>query len=359
MLDTAAVEVKGIHHAFGETPVLRGVNLRVEPGEFVTLLGPSGSGKTTLLRILGGLISPDRGQVVIDGQDVTQLPPRSRGIGFVFQNYALFPHMSVWDNVAFPLRVRKVGKETKEAKIKWVLNLVELSDLKDRMPSQLSGGQQQRVALARALVFDPHVVLMDEPLGSLDKRLREQLQDSIRLVQRRVGFTAVYVTHDQGEAFAMSDRIAIMHEGEVLQIGRPDEIYRSPIGPFVADFVGDLNRFEGIISVTHGEVGVSCANGLFIPLPQRLQSKLAGDPMTIGVRPESVELSAQPNESCALPGLIRLTSFQGSHYRVIVDLDSGPAVEAEHRGMSMPAGDGERVWVGWSPEHCVFFPGVA
>ena len=226
----AKIEIRGIRHSYGDVLVLDEFDLTVEAGEFLTLLGPSGSGKTTLLRIVGGLTIPDEGSVIVGGVDMTLLPARERGMGFVFQNYALFPHMTVQDNVAFALQIRGISPDQIDRDVERALELVNLEGLGSRLPRELSGGQQQRVALARALVFNPTVVLMDEPLGSLDKRLRQYLQNSIRLLQKEIGFTAVYVTHDQEEAFAMSDRIVVMHGGTVRQVGVPETVYRSPTG---------------------------------------------------------------------------------------------------------------------------------
>jgi ABC-type Fe3+/spermidine/putrescine transport system ATPase subunit len=259
------VRAEGVSHRFGDFPALNGVSLEIPAGQFVTLLGPSGSGKTTLLRILAGLLRPRSGRIFIGDRDVTRLPADKREIGFVFQNYALFPHLTVFENVAFALRLRRVPAEAIARRVHDALAKVFLEGLDQRYPAQLSGGQQQRVALARAIVFDPTVLLMDEPLGSLDKRLRQQLQVELRRLQRAVGITTVYVTHDQDEAFSMSDQIAVMGNGELHQLASPEDIYRQPADTFVAHFVGDLNYFEGRYSPgANGAAVVETERGLSI-----------------------------------------------------------------------------------------------
>ena len=260
------IHIERCEQIFGDFVALKNINLDVRGGELVTLLGPSGSGKTTLLRILAGLIQPTGGVIRIGGKDVTYLPAEKRELGMVFQNYALFPHLSVFENVAFPLRVRKFPEAEIKKRVADTLALVGLPDHGHRFPGQLSGGQQQRIAIARALVFRPGVLLMDEPLGSLDKRLRQQLQLEIRMLQKEVGITTVYVTHDQDEAFTISDRIAVMERGEIAQIGTPSEIYRSPNNHFVADFVGDLNYFRGVVQAGAGGLVLRMDNGVEIDL---------------------------------------------------------------------------------------------
>lgn len=344
------VELRGISHSYGDTEVLRGVDLAVARGEFLTLLGPSGSGKTTLLRIIGGLTSPTAGAIRIDGRDVTDLAARERGVGFVFQNYALFPHQSVYENVAFPLKVRKVPSGEIPRRVAEALSLVELEGFDLRRPSQLSGGQQQRVALARALVFRPTLVLMDEPLGSLDKRLREQLQGSIRILQRRIGFTAVYVTHDQDEAFALSDRIVVMHHGRILQTGPPEEIYRRPVERFVAGFVGDLNEFVGIVRSDGGSMVMDRDRGGPIPLPTRCADLPPGTEVVCGVRPERISVR---REGGLIDGAVALAAFHGSYYRVLVDVDAHTQIHVEFRAAGRPPAEGDRVSLTWDPEEAM------
>lgn len=340
--------VDSIVHRFGDYQALRGVNLRVEPGEFVTLLGPSGSGKTTLLRIIAGLLQPTEGRVYVDGRDVTRLPPEKRSMGFVFQNYALFPHMSVFENVAFPLKVRKVpGGEVKQ-RVAAALHLVQLSGLEKRYPSQLSGGQQQRVALARAIVFRPTVLLMDEPLGSLDKRLRQELQIEVRHLQKEVGITTIYVTHDQEEAFSMSDRIVVMNHGTVLQVATPAEVYNNPSDAFVAHFVGDLNYFRGDLVVASGETGVlRTADGLEFPV--QLSGVDAGTRRLVcGIRPERIQLGTQVNTEVRFQATLRTLTFMGTHFWAQARLPTGDMVIAQLSQQAPDLKEGDAIWIGWN-----------
>jgi spermidine/putrescine ABC transporter ATP-binding subunit len=351
----AHVSVTDIRHEYQrDVAAVRGISLSVAPGEFLTLLGPSGSGKTTLLRIIAGLLFPTHGQVHIDGRDVTRLAPGKRDIGFVFQNYALFPHLPVFDNVAFPLRLRKVKSEEIRRRVKEALDLVYLSGLEGRVPAQLSGGQQQRVAVARAIVFGPTVLLMDEPLGSLDKRLRMQLQTELRRLQREVGVTTIYVTHDQEEAFSLSDRIAVLNDGLTSQVGAPEEIYRTPADEFVANFVGEVNYFlcelkrrDGSNAVLHSEAGTDILvewNG------SRISDRFVG----CAIRPEKVQVGRQVSAANCFSGGLHTLIFQGSHYRGEVRLPTGETLR-----VILPPGsgleEGEEVQVGWAPEDTHLF----
>ena len=242
MSNPALVQFKGVQKTYdGLSLVVRNLDLDIRRGEFLSLLGPSGSGKTTTLMMLAGFESPTAGEILLDGRPITKTPPHKRNFGMVFQNYALFPHMTVAANVAYPLTVRKVPKADIDKRVARALDMVQLGGKGDRFPSQLSGGQQQRVALARALVFEPQLVLMDEPLGALDKQLREHMQIELKELHRQLGVTFVYVTHDQGEALTMSDRIAVMSQGRILQVGSPTEIYEAPVNRTVADFIGETN----------------------------------------------------------------------------------------------------------------------
>jgi len=237
----------------GEILVVKDLNLDVPKGEFLTMLGPSGSGKTTVLMMLAGFETPTSGEIYLDGNPISSIPPNKRGIGMVFQNYALFPHMTVKENLAFPLEVRKLPKNEVEEKVSNALLMVELQDFGSRMPLQLSGGQQQRVALARSLVFEPRLVLMDEPLGALDKNLREQMQYEIKHIHEKIGITVVYVTHDQSEALTMSNRIAVFNDGKIQQISSPDVLYEKPNSSFVAQFIGENNQLKGKVKSLNGE----------------------------------------------------------------------------------------------------------
>jgi len=306
------VELIGIAKRFGATEVLRGISLAVPRGELVCLLGPSGCGKTTLLRILAGLIMPDEGRVLIRGTDVTRTPPYARRIGLVFQNYALFPHMTVRDNVGFGLKMARTPKRDAGGRIEESLALVGLDEFADRLPAQLSGGQQQRVAVARALVNRPAVLLLDEPLGALDLKLRKRLQIELAQIHRDVGTTFVYVTHDQEEAMSMATRIAVMNEGRVEQVGTPHEIYHQPKSAFVADFIGESNFIE----VEVGAGGKAALdNGAEVPAPAPKTSGRA----TLMVRPESIQIQRPADSNgTGLRGRIAQSSFLGSHTRVAV-----------------------------------------
>ena len=300
----------------GRTMAVQGFDLRVRRGEFVTLLGPSGSGKTTILTMLAGFQAPTSGVIRIDGSRVDDLPPRRRGIGMVFQNYALFPHMSVEENLAFPLEVRGLAKAECRERVGSALRLVRLEGLEKRRPGQLSGGQQQRVAIARALVFEPSLVLMDEPLGALDRRLREEMQYEIRRIHRELAVTVVYVTHDQEEAMVLSERIAVLRAGAVEQIAGPEALYEEPERSFVADFIGENNHLDGTVIAVDGdfcevEVGRERVRAL------RIVECKAGDRVTLSIRPERVavnpDLGLYQNQ---VGGTIRDVAFVGDHLRV-------------------------------------------
>ncbi len=279
----------------GETLVVRDLNLDIARGEFLTLLGPSGSGKTTTLMMLAGFETPTSGEILLDGRPINLVPPHKRGIGMVFQNYALFPHMTVGENLAFPLEVRKIGKAEREEKIRRALEMVQMGGFAGRRPSQLSGGQQQRIALARALVFEPQLVLMDEPLGALDKQLREHMQFEIKHLHQRLGITVVYVTHDQGEALTMSDRVAVFNDGRIQQLAAPDELYERPLNSFVAGFIGENNRLRGTVERIEGDRAlVRLQDGTLIEATA-VNVREPGKPTLVSIRPERVEI--EPDES--------------------------------------------------------------
>jgi spermidine/putrescine ABC transporter ATP-binding subunit len=351
----AHVSIVDIRHEYQRDALaVRGISLAVESGEFLTLLGPSGSGKTTLLRIIAGLLHPTSGRVYIDGRDVTRTAPGKRDVGLVFQNYALFPHLSVFDNVAFPLRLRKVPSQEIRRRVGEVLELVLLTGFESRLPAHLSGGQQQRVALARAIVFEPTVLLMDEPLGSLDKRLRQQLQLELRRLQREVGVTTIYVTHDQEEAFSMSDRIAVLNEGLTSQVGTPEDIYRAPADEFVAHFVGEVNYFRCFVdrtdadrAVLHSEQGTDIVvkwNG----------TRPDEDRVGCAIRPEKIRIGRQVDATNAFPGGLHTLIFQGSHYRGEVSLRSGDTLHVVLPPTS-ELREGDDVEVGWDVEDAHLF----
>ncbi len=277
----------------GESLVVRGLDLDIPQGEFLTMLGPSGSGKTTTLMMLAGFETPTSGEIYLEGEPISSIPPYKRGIGMVFQNYALFPHMTVNENLAFPLEVRKLSKSEVDEKVHKALSMVELQDFGTRMPLQLSGGQQQRVALARALVFEPRLVLMDEPLGALDKKLREQMQYEIKHIHERIGITVVYVTHDQSEALTMSNRIAVFNDGKIQQISTPDVLYEKPDNSFVAQFIGENNQLRGKVKSVNGKnCVVKTENGDEI-VSLKINVNNVGDQSLLSLRPERVWVNVE------------------------------------------------------------------
>ncbi len=287
--------LRQVQKRYGSVWAVRDTSLEVRAGEFVSIVGPSGSGKTSLLTMVAGFETPTAGAIIVGDQDVTSLAPHHRNIGMVFQKYALFPHMTVRQNIAFPLKMRRLAKgKDADRRVDEMLDLVQLDALKSRYPHELSGGQQQRVAVARALVFDPPVILMDEPLGALDKKLRESMQFEIKQIQERIGATVIYVTHDQEEAMTMSDRVAVMHSGRLEQIGTPVELYTRPQTAFIADFVGSINFIPGIVCRTEtSAVTIRCGRSLLEIRPTNIRSgELPGEgsSVRIGVRPEHVEI---------------------------------------------------------------------
>ncbi len=284
-------------------------NIDIEPGEFVTLLGPSGCGKTTILRMIAGFESPDEGEIYLGGEAINELTPNKRDTAMVFQSYALLPHYNIFDNVAYGLKLRKMDKETIRKKVINILGLVGLEGMEDRMTNQLSGGQQQRVALARALVIEPGVLLFDEPLSNLDAKLRVDMRTEIRRIQQEAGITAIYVTHDQSEAMALSDKVIVMKKGLVDQIGDPQEIYYHPVDEFVADFIGESNFLHGTLASTDGRAGIVEVEGQRVSVSD-VNGKKVGDAATLVLRPESVHVA----ERGVMPCEVVLSRFMG-HYQ--------------------------------------------
>tara|TARA_B100001564_G_scaffold305051_1_gene273860 strand:- start:133 stop:1221 length:1089 start_codon:yes stop_codon:yes gene_type:complete len=304
----------------GKVLVVKDLNLDIAEGEFITMLGPSGSGKTTCLMMLAGFETPTNGEIYLDKNPISNIPPHKRGIGMVFQNYALFPHMTVYENLAFPLRVRKMSKEDIDKKVDKALSMVSLSGFENRMPGQLSGGQQQRVAVARALVFDPAVVLMDEPLGALDKNLRESMQYEIKHIHESIGVTVVYVTHDQGEALTMSNRIAVFNDGKVQQLSSPDKLYEEPVNSFVAEFIGENNRFSGqVTDVSKDKCKVKLDDGSEI-LANPITVKSNGEKTIVSLRPERALINTKDKMENNFKGKIEEIIYHGDHTRVRLNL---------------------------------------
>jgi spermidine/putrescine ABC transporter ATP-binding subunit len=330
-----AIELQQVTKRYGKDTVVNGVSATIAPGEFFSLLGPSGSGKTTTLMMIAGFAEVDGGQILVDGADIGHMPPQRRGFGMVFQNYAIFPHLSVADNVAFPLRARKLSADEIGIRVRRALELVRLQGYADRYSRQLSGGQQQRVAIARAIVFQPAVVLMDEPLGALDKNLRFQMQVEIKEIQRRLGMTVIYVTHDQEEAMNMSDRIAIMNGGRIEQVGAPAEIYENPTTNFIARFLGEANLIPGTVeSVDAGVATLKTAGGL--RLRARAEADLrAGAQAHLFVRPERLEIApagAEPHGAASanvVAAQLLQTSFLGNILRHAVRMEPGIEVTVD------------------------------
>ncbi|MCK2026412.1 ABC transporter ATP-binding protein [Microbacterium sp. SSW1-47] len=337
------VQLEGIVKRYGGTTVLHGVDLDIAPGEFVSLLGPSGCGKTTLLRVLAGLEVADGGAVLLGGGDVSRVTTNKRDIGMVFQSYSLFPHLRVVDNTAFGLRRRGVGRAEAARRSLDALALVGLADLADRFPHQLSGGQQQRVALARALVTEPRVLLLDEPLSALDAKVRVQLRDEIRRLQLRLGITTVFVTHDQEEALAVSDRIAVMNAGRIEQIGTPEELYTAPSTAGVAAFVGLSSVVSGVAEGDH-----------VVVWGQRLPLQTPADgPVDVYLRPENVHFASEAD--AATDALVEESTFLGSMRRTLVRTESGELVRVQHAPGVHPA-FGDRVRIAVDPEPVVVHP---
>ena len=353
----ALVRFIGVEKSYdGRTLAVRDLTLDVNRGEFLTLLGPSGSGKTTTLNMLAGFERPTRGTIRLAGRPVDRLPPYERNIGMVFQNYALFPHMTVEENVAFPLRVRRIGRAEITERVQRALATVRLESFGARRPSQLSGGQQQRIALARALVFQPSLVLMDEPLGALDRKLREQMQIEIKQLQERLGLTVVFVTHDQSEALTMSDRVAVFHDGRVVQHGTPAALYRHPLDPFVAAFIGENNMLGGTaISVEAGVAEVALAGGMVLrATPVHLLAP--GAPVLVTVRPEAIRLAddaERAENSCRARVQSRI--YHGDHLRLLAEAENGATLSVKVAA-AVGIAPGETVSLCWTASDCLAFP---
>ena len=356
-MQAAQVQLKKIGKRYGDLWAARDINLTIEKGEFFTLLGPSGCGKTTLLRIVAGFVAPDQGTVLIDGKPMNNVPPWRRDVGMVFQNYALWPHMTVFENVAFGLRERKVGRSEIDSRVGDALSRVGLTGMERRRPSQLSGGQQQRVALARTLVVEPRVLLLDEPLSNLDAKLRAEMRIELLKLQRDLGITTVYVTHDQEEALALSTRITVMDSGRVVQQGRPREIYENPGSRFVAEFVGKSNLFFGtVMEADQGFAEIQTVEGFKIKAAVAdLQVKpYTGKKITIYIRPEAIALAPIGDGYAAanrLNGKVAASAYQGSSVEYEVDLQ-GKSIRAHvfNPKGRIPFSRGDEVTVVFDPK---------
>lgn len=337
-----------------DAPVIQSLNLDVRRGEFLTMLGPSGSGKTTTLMMLAGFVSPDRGEIYFNDSPISGIAPWDRGIGMVFQDYALFPHMTVEENLAFPLQVRGVPRSQISIKIRQALDMVRMPQFSSRMPAQLSGGQKQRIALARALVFEPELVLMDEPLGALDKTLREEMQYEIKAIHRTLGVTMIYVTHDQSEAMTMSDRIAVFNEGRIEQLASPSDVYRAPTSCFVAGFVGESNMIVGqITESTDRTCTIALPGGSRISAVGEKRSHAST--ATVLVRPECLQVQTCQNALAnQIRGRVLELIYLGDHVRAHVEVDGGQKFVAKMLNANLQSSPqvGATVYIGWRTEDC-------
>lgn len=352
----AFVRFEGVQKSYdGRTLVVKDLNIDVPRGEFLTMLGPSGSGKTTSLMMLAGFETATKGNIYLNGKAINDVAPHKRGIGMVFQNYALFPHMTVAENLAFPLKVRNMNSSDIETRVKRALDMVELGSFGNRRPAQLSGGQQQRVAVARALVFEPDLILMDEPLGALDKNLREQMQYEIKHIHERLGVTVVYVTHDQSEALTMSNRIAVFNDGVIQQLAPPSELYEKPINSFVAQFIGENNKLNGtVLSSQDGTCQVTLSTGEVVKALD-VNTDKAGMSSTLSLRPERVFINPDGEQyDNMFSGKVEEIIYLGDHKRVRMnvcghnDFIIKVPNSTDKRGIQV----GETVPIGWSVDDC-------
>jgi putative spermidine/putrescine transport system ATP-binding protein len=358
------VELKGVTKRYGDVVALSTIDLAIAKGEFVTLLGPSGSGKTTLLNMIAGMIAPTSGRVFLDGVDATERPPSQRGLGMVFQNYALMPHMTVFENIAFPLRVRKVPSAEIRTRVAEVLGLVRLPGIEKRKPRELSGGQQQRVSLARCIVYNPRLILMDEPLGALDKKLRGEMQLEIKRIHSELGITMINVTHDQDEALTMSDRIVLLNQGRIEQDSTPEDVYFHPRTVFAADFIGDANLISARVGghAPRGCVFAATAFGVVTATRPAFEAASGSEVMLL-VRPENVHVRSDraEGEANACSGTVRDSIVLGGVVKHHVSVDgAGEMVVQEANHLRRAAlSPGQKVVLSWSADDCVVLPGAS
>ncbi len=368
-LSEAIVSLKNVEKWFGDNHVVRNMNLDIAEGEFLTLLGPSGCGKTTTLRMIAGFEDATEGTILVEGERVEDKEPFQRDVNTVFQNYSLFPHMTVYDNVAYGPSIRKTPKAEIRERVKEMLDMVQMSGYEKRKPDELSGGQKQRVAIARALINRPRVLLLDEPLGALDLKLRKQMQIELKRLQKKLGITFVYVTHDQEEAMTMSDRIAVMKDGVIEQIGRPAEIYRRPKTRFVADFIGESNIFEGVVEHVGDRTGADgSASGGARLLGIRLgagrvsacgEGFSAGDRVYVSVRPESLCVSREKAEGFDLPASVTDTVYMGTLTKILLRTADGQEVKYSRFEQEEDLRESMGVYLCWQPEKAVVIPAEA
>ena len=355
--DEVDLRVEGVEKSFGAVRAVRDCNLTVRRGEMVALLGPSGCGKTTLLNIIAGFETCDSGDLRLRGESLRDIPPNHRNIGMVFQSYALFPHLTTAGNIGYGLRIRRVPAGEIRARVAEVVDLLKLNGIEDRYPSELSGGQQQRVAIARALAVRPVMLLLDEALSALDKNLREQMQVELSILLRQLGITTIIVTHDQREAFTIADRIAVMSDGRILQIGTPDEIYSDPKSSFVLEFVGSANMLKGVTAAAGPGLAVEAECGLTLPVADRRLLE-RGQRVNIYVRAEDIELSSEPTPvHRENPGIVSLARFMGATKRHAIDLGGEQVVlDGPSSAASARFEVGDRVYIDIAPERCYVLP---
>lgn len=355
------LRVQGLRKDYGEGPVLHGLDLDIFAGEFLTLLGPSGCGKTTTLRIIAGLERPTAGRVFLEGADVTDLPPEKRHLNTVFQNYALFPHMNVFQNVAYGLKVLRISKSEQKERVTAALSLVRLAGFERRMPSQLSGGQRQRVAIARAVVLQPKVLLLDEPLGALDLKLRQEMQKELKQLQQQLGITFVYITHDQEEALNMSSRIVIMNGGRIEQVGTPEDVYERPRTLFAADFIGQSNLLHGrVASAADGELALDVCGVTLPALTGDGCTPAVGDAVALCLRPQRVRYGSTPQHGMQLKGVIQSKEYAGGMQHTQIALNDRLILSAVTQSAELDSYPvGSEVFVGWSRRHAPVVPDEA
>lgn len=349
----SGVKLTNIVKSYGSLTAVDNVSLDIKEGEFLTFLGPSGCGKTTTLRLISGFVQPTSGNIYFGDKDVTGVAPQHRQIGMVFQDYALFPHLTVFENIAFGLVERKYEKSAIKKRVNELLVMIELEEASERYPSEISGGQAQRVAVARAVAHPPTVLLMDEPLGALDLKLRETMQTELRRIQQELGITAVYVTHDQSEAMNMSDRVVVMNSGVIEQIGAPKEIYNKPASIFVANFIGQVNIINGSVTAQKNDLTMLDYNGLSLSgLYDGTLSK--GTIVHLAVRPEDVIISnkAKTGSFNSLKGVVSNTLFSGNVMKITVDLENDDVIKIESQPKTNVHVVGDTVYVNWQPEDC-------
>ena len=351
MNDRTIVKIENVNKKYGDNHVVHNLNIDIKEGEFLTMLGPSGCGKTTTLRMIAGFETPTDGNIFVEGQEIQDTEPYDREVNTVFQNYALFPHMTIFENVAFGLKIKKVPKDEIKKRVLEMLELVQLSGYENRKPDQLSGGQKQRVAIARALINRPKVLLLDEPLGALDLKLRKQMQFELKRLQRKLGITFVYVTHDQEEALTMSDRIAIMYGGNLEQIGTPKEIYEKPASKFVADFIGESNIFYGTVKDKKNEVAkVLFENGNAMIKSDSVEEN---EIIYVSVRPENIKLSLTQIDGFSIVGVVKEHVYVGNINKTIILLDNGMEIKVNKGTKTDLLKLGTEVFIYWETEDAV------